>query len=77
MALKFQVIKTIGVLSEKKDGWNRELNLVSWNDRMPKYDIRDWNEDHTKMGKGIVLSNEDMLALIPLIQEINPEDLEN
>jgi len=44
-------------------GWSKELNLVSWNDREPKYDLRDWSADNTKMGKGVTLSKEELLAL--------------
>ncbi|WP_318617088.1 YdbC family protein [Sporosarcina sp. YIM B06819] len=50
--IKFDIIKTISVLSEGNKGWKKELNLISWNDRDPVYDIRDWSEDHKKMGKG-------------------------
>lgn len=39
---KFEIIKEIGVLSEGSKGWRKELNLVSWNDAEPKYDLRDW-----------------------------------
>ena len=41
--IKFEIVKRIGVLSEGNNGWKKELNLVSWNDRAPKYDIRDWD----------------------------------
>ena len=40
--LKYEIVEHIGVLSENARGWRKELNLVSWNDREPKYDIRDW-----------------------------------
>lgn len=53
---QFEVIETVAVLSEGAKGWKKELNLVSWNGREPKYDIRDWSEDHEKMGKGVTLS---------------------
>lgn len=43
--------ETIAVLSESSKGWKKELNLISWNDREPKYDIREWSPDHEKMGK--------------------------
>ena len=33
------------------------------NERDAKYDLRDWNEDHTKMGKGITLNEEEFLKL--------------
>lgn len=58
--LKFEIVKHIAVLSETSKGWTKELNLVSWNNREPKYDIRDWDPSHEKMGKGVTLSNEEM-----------------
>lgn len=39
--IKFDIKEEIGVLSESKGNWAKELNLISWNDREPKYDIRD------------------------------------
>lgn len=61
--LKFEIIKNIGVLSESKNGWVKEVNLVSWNGGEPKYDIRSWNSDHTRMGKGVTLSAEEFSRL--------------
>ncbi len=54
--IKFEIKETIGVLSESSKGWKKELNLVSWNDKAPKYDLREWSPDHVKMGKGITLT---------------------
>jgi len=68
--LKFDVIKEFGVLSEKA-GWTKELNLVSWNEREPKYDIRDWSPDKTKMGKGITLTSEEARKLKELLNSID------
>ena len=65
--IKYEVIKKIGVLSKSASGWAKELNLISWNDREPKYDLRDWSADGTKMGKGVTLSKEEMLALKELL----------
>lgn len=59
-ALQFEIVETIGVLSTNKSGWTKELNLVSWNGRAPKFDLRDWAPDHAKMGKGITLSNDEL-----------------
>lgn len=56
--LKFAITKHIGVLSESSKSWKKEINLISWNDREPKYDIREWSPDHDKMGKGITLSED-------------------
>ncbi len=61
--LKFEITEHLGVLSENAKGWRKELNMVSWNDHEPKYDIREWAPDHEKMGKGVTLSKEEMAAL--------------
>ena len=60
---KFEIIKKIGVLSKTDSGWEKQLNLMRWNDREPKYDIREWSPDGEKMGRGVTLSREEMLAL--------------
>lgn len=67
----YEVIETIAVLSEGTKGWQKELNLVSWNNREPKYDIRDWSENHEKMGKGVTLSKEELAALMGALQDRN------
>jgi hypothetical protein len=66
----FNITQNIGKLSEGNGGWTLELNLVSWNNRSPKYDIRSWSPDHQKMGKGITLTKEEALALKNLLQTI-------
>ena len=65
--LKYEITKHIGVLSEGSKGWTKEINLVSWNDREPKYDIREWSPDHEKMGKGITLTDEEVEILKELL----------
>lgn len=67
--IKYEIIKKIGVLSTSASGWSKEVNLISWNDREPKYDIRDWSVEHEKMGKGVTLSTEEVLALKKLLNE--------
>ncbi len=59
----YEIVEKIAVLSESSKGWTKELNLISWNDRDPKYDIREWSPDHEKMGKGVTLSNEEAAIL--------------
>ena len=68
--IKYEIIKQVGVLSKSASGWTKELNLVSWNDREPKYDLRDWSPDREKMGKGVTLSREDLVALKELLNSI-------
>lgn len=65
--IKYEIVKQLGVLSEGAKGWTKELNLVSWNDREPKYDIREWSPDHEKMGKGVTLSKDEIAKLKELI----------
>jgi len=68
--IKYEITRHIGVLSENAKGWRKELNLVSWNDREPKFDIRDWAPEHEKMGKGVTLSETEIDALKYLLDEI-------
>lgn len=67
--IEFTIVDEIGVLSTSEKGWNKELNLVSWNGRDPKYDIRDWSPDHTKMGKGATLSREELIKLKEVLND--------
>ncbi len=66
----YEITKAIGSLNEKVTGWHKELNLISWNDGEPKYDIRTWQGvEHTRMGKGISLTKEELIQLKALIDE--------
>ena len=69
--IKYEIVKALGVLSEGSNGWKKELNLVSWNDREPKYDLRDWNENHDKMGKGITLTRDELDKLKETLDSYN------
>ena len=69
MELKYEIAEDLGVLSEIEKGWRKELNLVSWNEREPKYDIRDWNPNHNRMSKGITLTKEEAEALYEILKE--------
>jgi len=61
--IKYEITKELGVLSENAKGWSKEINMVSWNNREQKYDIRDWSEGYEKMGKGVTLSNDNSKSL--------------
>ena len=73
--IKFEIIQKIGVLSKSDKGWTKELNLVSWNDREPKYDIREWSQEHDKMGKGVTLSKEELKALKQVLDKLDLADV--
>jgi hypothetical protein len=68
--IKYEIIKNIGMLSKSASGWAKEVNLISWNDREAKYDIREWSSDHAKMGKGVTLSLAELMALKELLNTI-------
>lgn len=65
--LKYEIINQIGIVSTNAGGWSLELNRVSWNGNEPKYDLRSWSPDHSKMGKGITLTDNDIIALSKLL----------
>lgn len=67
--IKFEIVEQIAILSETSKGWKKELNLISWNDRESKYDIRDWSPNHEKMGKGITLSKEEFDKLKEVLKD--------
>lgn len=64
---RFSITRHIGVLAEGTKGWKKEVNMVSWNDRPAKLDIREWDENHVKMSKGITLNAEEAALLRELI----------
>lgn len=68
--ISFEIIETLGVLSKSTKGWTKELNLVSWNGREPKYDLREWSPEHDKMGKGVTLSKEELEALKGILEKL-------
>jgi len=69
--IKYEIKETLGILSENNRGWAKQVNLISWNDREPKYDIRDWSPEHEKMGKGVTLSVEEMKKLRDLLNDLD------
>ncbi len=74
--IKFEITEKIGIIGEGSKGWKKEINLISWNDRKAKADIREWDENHEKMGKGITLSKEELKKLKEILSEINIDNLD-
>ncbi|WP_097034435.1 YdbC family protein [Clostridium tertium] len=68
--IKYDIEKEIGVISESAKGWRKELNLISWNGKEAKYDLRDWSPEHEKMGKGVTLSKDELIELKELLNKI-------
>ena len=69
--IKFEIKETIGVIAESSKGWKKELNLISWNGKEAKYDLREWSPGHEKMGKGVTLSKEELKCLKEILNNID------
>ncbi|SHS42985.1 Uncharacterized protein conserved in bacteria [Mycobacteroides abscessus subsp. abscessus] len=65
--IKYEIQETIGSISQSPKGWSKELNLISWNGKAPKYDLREWAPEHEKMGKGVTLTVEELKELRNLL----------
>ena len=63
---KYEIIKSRGVISRSKNGWTKEVNVISWNDRPSKIDIREWSPEHDKMSKGLSLTEDEMDTLVDI-----------
>ena len=68
--LEFDIIESYGVFSEEQKNWNKEVNLVSWNGRPAKLDIRAWQKNHQRCGKGITLTMDEAEALAKLLNKV-------
>ena len=75
--IKYDVKEHIGVIKTFNTGWTKELNLISWNDGNPKYDIREWDMNHEHMTRGITLFPDEMESICNLLQEREFETAEN
>ena len=67
---KYEITERIAVLSQNPNGWERQLNMVSWNGNPPKYDIRDWSPDGSRMAKGISLTEEELKTLKDILNDM-------
>lgn len=67
----FTIKDHVGVLSTSQSGWTREVNIVSWNQRPARLDIRDWNPEHTKMSRGIGLNGNEVSTLRDLLDDMD------
>ena len=65
--IRCDLLEQIGVIGEKKDGWTREVNIVSWNNGPAKVDVRDWDPNHSRMSKGITLLEEEAENLVKVL----------
>lgn len=74
--LKFEITESLGVISENAKGWTKELNMVSWNEHEPKYDLREWSPDHSRMGKGVTLTADEIVSLKDILSGLDLDSFE-
>ena len=67
-----EIVEEIGVIAAHSTGWNKELNLVSWNGGPAKYDIRDWDPSHSRMSRGVTLKEQEMRQIVDLLRHRRP-----
>lgn len=66
--IEFKVVDKIGVIANYPTGWNKELNIISWNGGNPKFDIRDWDQEHEHMSRGVTLHEKEAVRLMELLK---------
>ena len=67
--ITFEITERIGVIAQYSNHWTKEVNKIAWNGSKPKFDIRDWDEQHQHMSRGITLREEEMQVLYGLLKE--------
>ena len=65
--IEYKLVEKLGVLDTHKSGWAREVNIVAWNGKPPKFDIRDWDPEHERMSRGITLHEREAVKLAKIL----------
>lgn len=63
----FELLERLGTISTNK-GISREVNIVSWNGKPAKIDIRGWDDDHENPTKGLALTEDEAKALYEILK---------
>ena len=74
--IKFDILKNLGTLSDGSKSWKKEVNIISWNDKKAKIDVRDWDEKHEKMRKGITLNKAELKQLKEILNQLDIDELD-
>lgn len=70
--ISFRLIKHIGVIEEKANDFQLELNVIEWNcTGIPKYDIRSFSKDHSRMTKGMTFTAEELEKLYEIMKDFD------
>lgn len=68
--IKYEITEHLGTISETARGWTREVNMISWNGREPKVDVRDWSPEHDKMSKGLTFTKDELQELAKIAAKL-------
>ena len=71
--IQYEIVKEIAVLSTSDSGYTKEINLISWNGKEPKYDIRSFSPNREKCGKGVTLTEVEAGKLLAALQKVLSE----
>ena len=71
--IQYEIVKEITVLSTGDSGYTKETNLISWNGKEPKYDIRSFSPNREKCGKGVTLTEAEAGKLLAALQKVLSE----
>ena len=70
-SVSFEIQKNFGVLGKNNKEWQKEINLVKWQEGRPKLDIRDWDPQYKKMGRGITLTPDEVEKAIEVLNGLD------
>ena len=65
-----EIVEHIAVIGDKEKSVKKELNLVSWNNKDAKYDLRPWSADHERAYKGLTLTHQEAKDLYHALAKI-------
>lgn len=68
--ITYKLIRHIAILSERTNGWTKQLNLIAWGDKEPQYDIRDWSPDRSQVGNGVTLNAAELQSLSDALEDL-------
>lgn len=74
--IRYDIVQNLGVLSTSNTGWSKEVNIVCWNDSGAKLDIRDWDDEHRHMSKGITLHVKEVKELYEILEGLKQKDFD-
>ncbi len=73
--ITFNITRHFGVLDTSQSGWTKEVNLVEWNGKPEKLDIREWDPEHEHMSRGVTLRKNETLTLLDILYRNFGEEL--